>query len=579
MVAEEDEEVRRQVVGRIANLIGFNFNDVLEAYKQQPKNVRLILRRHEYALICPSDDRPVCTFIDQAGFIRALVRASLKKVLFVLARLYDEAHVALYRASKPNSRFEGLRQNPRISLRECGKTLQNLQDIDLALDDMQILIERVGYADTATFKAVFREMVKMDFDELPELNSLADALPGEDPSSERLRYAGIGGGGGSDIISASILGVLLENQNKGKKMDLLVSTRTWATGSQGKKGAKIGSRREVSKHGGQVKRITEGADGSMKETLIGGTYKILPETSAEGRHLESIPLKIPEPHHKNIVLVLDQGESPDVPPEEKAKLEDQLRAILEEENERLEKDEKAQEPRIHTLLSVDGGGSALNTIISVDTGGDVFGVDSTGGTTPDQDYRVQKAISEMNSTWTAKHNLVTAVVAPGVDAPRDAPSKAKKAGGKRYVLKEQDKKTILDLLEKYEMDGKNPDRFGKTTLALQARLHGSLGWTSLNLPEYVIDTWENPWNSFVYIRKCMSEIILMPTQELLKLIAPKQDIPKQNATKQEVQKNGSKSPTLKTGSRGGSAAYVNGSKKEKSPARSPDPWQNRNGPG
>jgi hypothetical protein len=126
------------------------------------------------------------------------------------------------------------------------------------------------------------------------------------------------------------------------------------------------------------------------------------------------------------------------------------------------------------------------------------------------------------STLSADHNLVTAVVTPGVDAPSDAPQKAFSAGGKVYKPTEDEKGMLLDLLaNKYKMDGSDPSRFGKTTLALQARLRGVVGWTSLDLPEHVVDTWENPWNSFVYIRECMSDIILMPTTQLLPLIEPK----------------------------------------------------------
>ena len=122
---------------------------------------------------------------------------------------------------------------------------------------------------------------------------------------------------------------------------------------------------------------------------------------------------------------------------------------------------------------------------------------------------------------TSWYNLVTAVMAPGVDAPSDAPRKAFEAGGRVYKPTENEKKLLLDLLaNKYRMDGSDPHRFGKTTLALQARLRGVVGWTSLDLPSYVVDTWENPWNSFVYIRECMSDIIFMPTTELLPLIDP-----------------------------------------------------------
>jgi hypothetical protein len=37
-----------------------------------------------------------------------------------------------------------------------------------------------------------------------------------------------------------------------------------------------------------------------------------------------------------------------------------------------------------------------------------------------------------------------------------------------------------------------------------------------------VNTWENPWSSFAYIRECMSDIILMPLKDLLPLIDPVQ---------------------------------------------------------
>jgi hypothetical protein len=51
-------------------------------------------------------------------------------------------------------------------------------------------------------------------------------------------------------------------------------------------------------------------------------------------------------------------------------------------------------------------------------------------------------------------------------------------------------------------------------------LKGHKGWTSLDLPPHIVDTWENPWSSFVYIRECMSDIVLMPTEDLLPYIDP-----------------------------------------------------------
>ena len=87
----------------------------------------------------------------------------------------------------------------------------------------------------------------------------------------------------------------------------------------------------------------------------------------------------------------------------------------------------------------------------------------------------------------------------------NAREKAFKAGGMVYKPTEEKKSMLLDVLaNEYRMDGSVPGRFGKTTLALQVRLRGIVGWTSLDLPARVADTWDNPWNSFVY---CTSESV------------------------------------------------------------------------
>ena len=223
---------------------------------------------------------------------------------------------------------------------------------------------------------------------------------------------------------------------------------------------------------------------------MGGTYRIKEETYSEGRDLETVPIH----RHRDIFIVLDQGEeTEEIPEEEKAELTVQFRAVLAQRH-------------------------PLDTVIVVDTGGDVFGSNSPGFSTPGQDIRVQRAIARLSDVYP---NLVTAVLAPGVDAPSDAPEKAEKAGGKVYKPKPEEQALLLALLTReYQMDGSNPSRFGKTSSCLQARLRGERGWTSLNLPKHVVDTWENPWSSFAYIRECVSDIILMPLRELLPLIDP-----------------------------------------------------------
>jgi hypothetical protein len=401
---------------------------------------------------------------------------SLMQAFFTLARVYDAGHIAIcenYASAKRGQPYNaGLLSDPCLDVSQLTDGI--LEDSQKIHDDIEAISSD---EDPRILRAIWAPVAAMSFDNLPILKSLSALLPGEMSASRE--YAGIGGGGGSDVISASLLGHLLRLH--GKEMDLVVSTRTWRTGSQGNKGSKLGVEREIHKHGGPA---------ILNDKLVGGTYRIKEETYSEGRDLETVPIH----HHKDIFIVLDQGEeTKDIPENEKAELPEQFRAVLAQRH-------------------------PLDTVIVVDTGGDVFGGNSPGFSTPDQDIRVQRAIAHLSDVYP---NLVTAVIAPGVDAPVDAPDKAEKAGGKVYKPTPDEQTLMLDLLAReYQMDGSNPNRFGKTTLCLQARLRGQRGWTSLNLPQHVVNTWDNPWSSFAYIRECMSDIIFMPLKDLLPLIDP-----------------------------------------------------------
>ncbi|RMZ89142.1 hypothetical protein DV736_g3619, partial [Chaetothyriales sp. CBS 134916] len=445
-----------------------------QVYDSAPRNVRTTLVRQVQNAHRPHPDRPVSSFVNERPFMRALGRLPLEYSIVTLARLYEEVHVYLCRAL--DCARKGKAHNVDFLKSRCVELkalTDGLIERESAFKD-QIYLESNAWRPGA-LQASWRPIPSITFDNLPVLNSLADLLPGE--MSIRHEYAGIGGGGGSDVISTSIMGHLLRLHKK--EMDLLISTRTWAIGSQGKAGAKMGIKREVYKHGGTVNY----ANG----TPVPGTYRVEKHTHAEGRDLEAIPYA----KHSQIYMVLDQGESrSSIPEGDQANLPDQFQAIL----------SQSKQP--------------IQTIMTIDTGGDVFGVDIDCGTTatPDQDYRVQQAISTLSG-----YDLVTCVVAPGVDAPSFSPEIAEQAGGMVYHLSRNEKDRMLKLLvDEYRMDGSDPNRFGKTSLALQARLKGKLGWVSLDLPEYVVDTWENPWNSFVYVRECMEDLVLMPTVKLVR---------------------------------------------------------------
>jgi hypothetical protein len=473
----QDANETLKICNYLAAHLQYNVEGVRRTYSSASRNVCTVLRRQILNTVKPTSDHPLCGFLGEEQLLKALGRLPLGLALLTLARTYDIAHIALCKATaaarrgKPHN--EAFQRNPCIDLQVLADQLS--QDKDVFEDE--ILLE-VDPPNTYPLRAFWKPLQPMTFDNLPVLQCLSGLLPGERlPSHE---YAGIGGGGGSDVISASLLGHMLRWH--GKEMDVLVSTRTWATGSQGKKNSKLWIKREVYNHGGLVE-----AQGRP----VAGTFRVKEHTYAEGRDLEAIPV----PNHAQVFMVLDQGESiSEIPETDKANLRDQFGAVL----------AQAERP--------------IDTVLIIDTGGDVFGADMSGATTPDQDLRVQQAMSTLSTDY----NLVTVVVTPGVDAPSDAPQKAFSAGGKVYKPTEDEKGMLLDLLaNKYKMDGSDPSRFGKTTLALQARLRGVVGWTSLDLPEHVVDTWENPWNSFVYIRECMSDIILMPTTQLLPLIEPK----------------------------------------------------------
>jgi hypothetical protein len=476
-----DDLNKADIAAYLAPWLGEPSSDIESAYIRSPCNVQAILAR-QISSVSPSTNasvgRPICRINGEEAFLKALRTVSLAQALFTLARIYDVGHIAIctnYASAKRGKPHNaGWLRDPCVDVSRLTEGI--LEENQKFHDDIELMSSDEH---PKFLRATWVPVAAMSFDHLPILKTLSALLPGE--MSAGKEYAGIGGGGGSDVISASLLGHLL--RRSGKEMNLLISTRTWRTGSQGKKGSKLGVKREIHQHSGPA---------ILDNKLVGGTYRIKEETYSEGRDLETVPIN----HHRDIFVVLDQGEETGaIPEDERAELPEQFRAVL---------------AQCHPL----------DTVIVVDTGGDVFGGNSPGFSTPDQDIRVQRAMACLSDGYP---NLVTAVLAPGVDTPVDAPEKAEKAGGKVYKPTPEEQTLLLDLLAReYQMDGTNPNRFGKTNLCLQAGLRGQRGWTSLNLPEHVVKTWENPWSSFAYIRECMSDIILMPLKDLLPLIDPVQ---------------------------------------------------------
>ena len=480
MASSISGDASEKVVSYLAKRLSKSNALIEQAWSDSPRNVRSVLCRQILNTETPDPSRPICELIGFDKLAHNLQALSAAEALFTLARIYDEAHLYLcqhLRSGSEADQTNGIVHQPvpRIDLSKLAGGLS----IDSTRAQGKITLKATDTS-TAVLEAEWTVLPSMSFDDLQHLSSLRECLPGEKDDTAR-SYAGIGGGGGSDVISASLLGRMLHNH--GKRMDLLISTRTWNTGSQGKKGSTMGVKREIQGHDGPAKH-----NGS----LVPGTYRVTDATHSEGRDLEAVPLS----HHKQIWMILDQSlASENVPLTERATLHEQFEATLAQGDEQ--------------------------TVIVVDTGGDVFGADNEVFSTVDQDLRVQKVMSGFRKDY----NLITVVLAPGVDAPCDAPEKALRAGGKVYkpTLEERQEMERI-LVNEYHMDGSEPDkypgRFGKTSLALQARLRGREGWVSLDLPEYVINTWKNPWSSFVYIRPCMSDIIFMPLLNLLPLIDP-----------------------------------------------------------
>ncbi|KAK7889932.1 hypothetical protein LTR80_012404, partial [Exophiala xenobiotica] len=82
-----------------------------------------------------------------------------------------------------------------------------------------------------------------------------------------------------------------------------------------------------------------------------------------------------------IYLVLDQAESKsDIPKTDRVTLEEQFGVVL-------------AQP-----------GPLVQTVLTIDTGGDVFVANRTCGSTPEQDLRVQEAMTSLGTSY----NLVTA---------------------------------------------------------------------------------------------------------------------------------------------------------------------------
>ena len=224
----------------------------------------------------------------------------------------------------------------------------------------------------------------------------------------------------------------------------------------------MGEERKVENHGGEVAK---------------GVYRITPETTGTGRFLESIPAgDVP------IYLVIDYKDG---------KLTDQIQAAMD-----------------------DFGG--VQTVVAVDTGGDALyrtSVDDQTKATPDQDLASLKAMSKLQGV-----KIYSLELAVGVDSPPYAGEVLAAAGAQFFKFDEKQKEQILKIYTKWEMDGSNPNRYGKTPFAWQAALHDKVGKVKLPLPEHLVNDPRNPWNPIVMITHKMAGCYVMDLHKHLAAI-------------------------------------------------------------
>lgn len=266
------------------------------------------------------------------------------------------------------------------------------------------------------------------------------------------KLAFIGGGGGSDCVQAAVLAELTG------KPACVVSIRTGKTSSQDANGA-MNETRSVSNHGGEVES---------------GVFRINPDTQGSGRFLEHLPAS-----RWPTYLVVDSKDG---------RLRAQMQAAID-----------------------DFGG--VDTVVDVDTGGDCLFRTSMGDcviSTPDQDLESLVAVSGLEAS-----NLLSCVIAMGVDSPDYADEILQLARAETVHFTPSERDLILSLYREFELDGSNPDRYGKTPFAWQAALRGERGRIRLPLPDHLVNHPTNPWDPYVEITPEMAGAFVMTVENHL----------------------------------------------------------------
>ncbi|MBI3441990.1 MAG: hypothetical protein HY052_09380 [Proteobacteria bacterium] len=206
-------------------------------------------------------------------------------------------------------------------------------------------------------------------------------------------------------------------------------------------------------------------------------FRITPETTGSGRFLESIPAdKVP------MYLVIDAKDG---------RLQEQIQAALDDFGK-------------------------VDTVIDVDTGGDCLyrtGVTDATKATPDQDLESLRAVSGLKVK-----TLLSCVIAKGVDSPDYADEVLTQAKAQKITFSDEQKVHIFALYKEFELDGSNPNRYGKTPFAWQAALRGETGRVRIPLPDKVVNDAKNPWNPYVNITPEMAGGYVMKVSDHLRAI-------------------------------------------------------------
>lgn len=276
----------------------------------------------------------------------------------------------------------------------------------------------------------------------------------------------IGIGGGSDVIQATQLAKLLPNQDD---IVAIISIRTKKAGS-----GRVGEERVIQ---------------NPAKVVAEGVYLMQESTTSGERFFENLPSQL----YPKTYLVFDEINNT---------LESRIRAAMADAIEGTEK-------KIKTIIGVDTGGDAL---FPIKKAGEV----TQGRTTPDQDIRVLQTLEQflINNEYT----IYTAEIAVGIDSPDNAQEILEIAYARYYRLKPEQKKQVLDQYIKWRMNGPDPDRYGKTSLAWQGALRGITGLYVLPLPTKVVVDKTNPWIPFVILEPSMEGIFFMTLENHLRAL-------------------------------------------------------------